>query len=676
MNFKNSIRTKIFFVVIFTVVVAFSAVSGIIYTNAKNTLVQNINNELNYASENIGMSTLDIIDTAEKNINQINVNDYLKDFLEKDMTKDNIKEVQGYKNLINTLNYIKDSNEDLLNIYVGVGKINHLITYDEYETELDYSTKDRGWYKEALSIKDTSITDPYIDAITGDMVITVSKPIYDREGTIIAVAGADITLKRISEIMSDFNYNGKGYALLLDSQSQFVYHEDEKMILDKNINDLENGWEDIVLNDTPYTDKVNIEGNETYISYTPLGQTNWDSILVVSANEAEESLIAFRNTFVIAILSTIILLAVILYLLTKSILKQIPTLLKSYEKAREGDLTVQAKALSNDEIGRLSSSFNQMIDSQRSVVTGVINQTNNIIQIVNTTEHNIDELNSSIEEVSATTEQISAGMQETAASTEEMNATSVDIQNAIASMSKKVEGGLMSAKEISYRANELKENAINSTKTANKIYSGTQEKLRKAITDSKAIEEIKVFSDAILMITSQTNLLALNAAIEASRAGEAGKGFAVVADEIRKLAEDSEEAVTNIQNTTEIVLTAVDNLVQGSEQILEFMDQQVIKDYQVLEKTGEQYSKDAIYVEDLLKDFNTTANNLLEYIKSMTMAINEVTMATNEGAEGTTNIAAKNSDVMYKSNEMVNQIHEMKKNANMLLDSISNFKTE
>lgn len=679
MKFKSSIRTKIFCVVILTVAIAFLTVSGIIYNNTKDILVQNIINELDYAGENIAINTLDIITTAEKNIEQLDMNDYIKDFLDKDMTIDTLNQIDSYRNLINTLKMIKESNEDLLNIYIGVEKINHLITYDEFQTAPDYSTIDRDWYKRAVRDNGIVITDPYIDAITGGLVFTVSKPIYSNNKDVVAVAGVDITLDRISEIMSDFNYKGKGYALLLDSQSRFVYHNNEEMILEQNLNDLEDGWEsvaDIISSDIPYTDKFSIEEEEIYISYTPLGTSNWNSILVVPANEAEESLIVFRNIFIIAILITIAVLGTILYILTKNILKQIPTLLDSYEKAKGGDLTVEAESLSNDEIGKLAISFNQMIGSQRRVVTKVTEETNNIIQIVNNTEKNIYELNGNIEEVSATTQELSAGLEETAASMEEMNATSTEIENAVENMSKKVEDGLTSAKEINRRASVLKENAINSSKTTKNVYSETQEKLRKAILDSKSIEEIKVLSDAILMITSQTNLLALNAAVEASRAGEAGRGFAVVADEIRKLAENSEEAVTKIQNTTGVVLSSVENLVEGSEQVLEFMDKQVIKDYGVLEETGEQYSRDATYIEGLLQDFNITADNILDSIKSMIIAINEVTMATNEGAEGTTNIAERNSDIMNKSNEAVSQIQDMKKDAQKLLDSISNFKIE
>ena len=65
--------------------------------------------------------------------------------------------------------------------------------------------------------------------------------------------------------------------------------------------------------------------------------------------------------------------------------------------------------------------------------------------------------------------------------------------------------------------------------------------------NGKVVDNIKIMADTIGSIAEQTNLLALNAAIEAARAGEQGKGFAVVAEEVRKLAEQSSQAVTGIQ---------------------------------------------------------------------------------------------------------------------------------
>lgn len=92
--------------------------------------------------------------------------------------------------------------------------------------------------------------------------------------------------------------------------------------------------------------------------------------------------------------------------------------------------------------------------------------------------------------------------------------------------------GIDTIKSLDSSLNELQEAFTVSSSTVNELVS--------------KLESVNTITDSISQIASQTNLLALNAAIEAARAGEAGKGFSVVAGEVRKLAENSKQAVQSI----------------------------------------------------------------------------------------------------------------------------------
>ena len=224
------------------------------------------------------------------------------------------------------------------------------------------------------------------------------------------------------------------------------------------------------------------------------------------------------------------------------------------------------------------------------------------------------------------------------------------------------------------RAAQMKLKVSSSLEKANTTYSEKQEKILKAIEAGKIVEEIKIMSDAIKEISSQTNLLALNASIETARAGEQGKGFAVVAEEVKILAEQSTDAISNVESLVIQVREVFDNLSVSSQDILEYIDNNVKADYELLLETGDQYQNDAKLINNISTEVTSSAKMMNASIEEISKVIDNVVDISGKTSDSTGEINASLSEITSIMNEVNNAMENQVSLSNGLEKSVEKFK--
>jgi methyl-accepting chemotaxis protein len=278
--------------------------------------------------------------------------------------------------------------------------------------------------------------------------------------------------------------------------------------------------------------------------------------------------------------------------------------------------------------------FGQTIESLNKAQNNVSSMIKELLNTIQTISASSEELSATMEELSSkaividdAVDIIACGMQESGAATEEISASVEEVDSSINELSAKALEGSSNANQSKERATAVKNNsqlAIDETRT---VYAEKQRKMKKAIEDGKVVDSIKVMADTIGSIAGQTNLLALNAAIEAARAGEQGKGFAVVAEEVKKLAEQSAQAVTNIQDTIVKVQMAFKSSIDTGIDILQFLNIQVNEQFDAYGETGNQYYNDSDFVSQMSDEIAAMSEEITATVGQVSQAVQEMAQA-------------------------------------------------
>ena len=401
----------------------------------------------------------------------------------------------------------------------------------------DYDPRVRGWFKAANSAGKTIVTEPYIAASSGKLVITVATPVQ-HQNQFIGVAGADIDLSSVSAIINSLNFGGHGQAFIVSADGKILIHPDNKLVL-KNLADAyPKGTPSI----SAGLKEVELDGKTQFISFTRITgvpSADWYVALVLDQDTAFAMLSEFRTSAVIAMVIAVVIIIALLGMLIRVLMQPLHLMGRAMHDIAEGegDLTKRLSIHGHDEFGTLGLSFNRFVErihtSIREVAsaTGQVNEVAlRVVSASNSSMFNSDQQASRTSSVAAAINQLGAAAQEIA-------------QNAALAS-----GHSSDARGLAIEGQQVVDQTISAMHQLSAKISDSCANIETLNSNTVNIGQIL---EVITSISQQTNLLALNAAIEAARAGEAGRGFAVVADEVRNLAHRTQDSAQQVQKMIE-----------------------------------------------------------------------------------------------------------------------------
>ncbi|KXZ40464.1 methyl-accepting chemotaxis protein [Alkalithermobacter thermoalcaliphilus JW-YL-7 = DSM 7308] len=661
--FTKSVRNRLLAIIVLAIMLPVIALGYFSYNKSVNILKDKLVDTSDQMLDQISVALDEYFFGIENQIKALSDNSAFRNIQDEDMRK---IATEFMKN-------IQENNPSMINAYFGLEN-KDMVIYPYTELPQGYDPTSRSWYQGAL--KDPQkvyYTDPYIDAATGDVVISLAKAIVDN-GRVIGVIGTDIDLNMLSDKIENIKIGKEGFAVIISREGTIIAHPDNTLI-GSDLPIQIGIWDDMKDKDRGFIEYTAHDGGNRFSNFLTDELLGFKIMTILKEDELLNDTNIIRDFIFLILGIAIIAGLVIAFLIAKNIQDSLNVLNNVFEDAARGDLTVKAKSKYDDEFGKLSNNFNTMIENIRSLIKEVKNSTNVVLDASNNLSEVTQQTSYSASEVAKAIEEIAKTSSNQANETEN-GAMKID------DLAKNIEEVILSTENMNNLSNKTDNLSTKGLEIVNSLTEKSKQsemasiKVNEIVLDvSKSSTEIGSITDTITQIAEQTNLLALNAAIEAARAGEAGRGFSVVAEEVRKLAVQSSNAANEIKSLIDTIQSKAQNAVKMMDESKKIVKDQV----DAVNNTENIFNEISSAIKELLgnvqeiksytNDMNIKKDDIIHVMSSLAASAQETSAGTEE-------VSASTEEQLASIEQVSSYVDNLNTLSNKLEEAVSKFKVD
>ncbi|WP_432358791.1 methyl-accepting chemotaxis protein [Sporosarcina sp. UB5] len=430
-----------------------------------------------------------------------------------------------------------------------------------------------------------------------------------------------------------------------------------------------------------YSEPYTFAGVKRLSGYAPIFKDHDPNkeIIAISVIDFDANIVAERTWEVVrdGILISIIpvlIAAFITILLLRRKTKPISQLIAHARAIADGNLNVGSVNVdSKDEVGDLADTLNTMTINLGNMIGTMKDTSRQLMMNSSTTASTLGEMNDAIE-------MVAENMNEVAISVTEGTTNTEHVSSILSSLAADLQHSKIRTDEVAVNSQMTMRIAQDGQQLANDI-SEDMDKIKRSSIDVgttiqeliKSTSQIQEITTSIAGIAAQTNLLALNASIEAARAGEHGKGFAVVAEEVRKLAEQSNKEVQQVENIVNDITKIIGQVEASASESTKVVE----TGSRTAEQTSESLSSIATAVANTVQEINQISELMskeAEQSVSVVKLITELTKSMQEIEDKTNNISAATEQTTASISEVSHQSSQTNRMAEELERVVGQFK--